>query len=64
MGTIIIKPIKEILKICGRCDKRGVIWFTQDEANLYEEGKRIFDRPNYFVRMMADDSGLNTSRIL
>jgi hypothetical protein len=64
MGTIILKLIKGILKICGRCDKLGVIWLTQDEANLYEEGKRIFDGTNNFVRIRADDSGLNTSRIL
>jgi hypothetical protein len=50
--------------ICGNCDNPGVIWLTKDEAQLYDKGQRIFEGPNQFVRMRANDSGLNTSRIL
>lgn len=50
--------------ICGICENAGVIWLTPEEAHLYTEGKRIFDGPNNFARMMADNNGIDTSRIL
>jgi hypothetical protein len=45
--------------ICGRCDNPGVIWLTEAERNQYQSGVRIFDGPNNFVRMRADNGRLH-----
>ena len=42
---------------CGLCDNPGVIWIDREEENAYHHGQRIFEGPNSFVRMKADDSG-------
>lgn len=50
--------------ICGRCNNPGVIWLTHEEAFSYRKGCRIFDGPNNFARMKADESGIDNSSIL
>jgi hypothetical protein len=47
--------------VCGICDCVGVIWMTKPEVDLYRMGERIFDGPNNFARMKADNSGIRTS---
>jgi hypothetical protein len=48
--------------ICGRCDNAGVIWVNKDEVSAYQNGQRVFNGPNNFARMKADDSGVKTGR--
>lgn len=47
--------------ICGNpeCDNPGVIWLNQEEEGDYRNGRRIFDGPNNFTKMKADDSGFH-----
>lgn len=44
--------------ICGICSNPGVIWLTEEERQQYRAGERVFQGPNNFVRMRADDQGL------
>ena len=44
--------------ICGLCDNVGVIWLDNSESRQYAKGQRIFDGPNAFARMKADDGGV------
>ena len=50
--------------ICGLsdCKNPGVIWLDGDEAEVYENGRRIFEGPSYFAKMRADDDGLHKER--
>ncbi len=44
--------------ICGRCDNPGAIWLEKTEEDAYQKGERIFEGPNNFAKMKADDSGI------
>jgi hypothetical protein len=44
--------------VCGLCDNPGVIWLTDSERRGYGKLQRIFDGPNKFARMRADDRGI------
>ncbi len=61
-----VKPLgyPDTALVCGRCDNPGVIWLTHDEKSAYEEGVRIFEGPNRFTRMRADDSGLQEGQVV
>lgn len=56
-----IKPVgyPESSSICGLCDNPGVIWIEAFEEAAYINDQRIFDGPNNFTRMKADDSGIH-----
>ena len=45
--------------VCGRFDETTVIWLLPEEADAYEEGQRIFEGPNNFVRIRAGGRGVN-----
>jgi hypothetical protein len=49
--------------ICGLCDNPGVIWIEESEEAAYIDGKRIFDGPNKFTRVKADNSGIHKRNI-
>ena len=44
--------------VCGRCDTSGVIWLTASETQAYQNGQRIFEGPNAFTRIRAEDNTL------
>ncbi len=48
--------------ICGnpQCEEPGAVWLTTDEAAEYTNGGRIFEGPNRFAKMKADNGGLRT----
>lgn len=56
-----VKPVgyPETSSICGRCDNPGVIWIDNSEETAYKNGQRIFEGPNNFTRMKADNSGIH-----
>ncbi len=49
----------ETALVCGRCDNPGVIWLTDSEKEAYARQQRVFEGPNNFVRMKADDGGVH-----
>ncbi len=53
-----LKPLgyPETSLICGLCDNPGVIWIEKEESETYIHGQRIFDGPNAFTRMKADNT--------
>jgi hypothetical protein len=55
-----LKPLgyPETSLICGLCNNPGVIWIEKEEEAVYGQGQRIFDGPNAFTKMKADDSGV------
>jgi hypothetical protein len=57
-----LKPIgyPDTSSICGLCDNPGFILIDKSDKLSYQSGKRIFDGPNMFTRMKADDSGIYT----
>ena len=62
-----LKPIgyPETSSICGLCDNPEVIWIEKEgETSYMENGQRIFDGPNTFTKMKADDSGVHKRTIL
>jgi len=46
--------------ICGLCNDPAVVWFDEKEISSYEQGNRIFEGPNKFVKIKVDDSGVTT----
>jgi len=56
-----VKPVgyPETSSICGRCDNPGVIWIESSEEIAYKNGQRIFEVPNHFTKMKADNSGIH-----
>ncbi|MEA1960681.1 MAG: hypothetical protein U9N81_05245 [Bacillota bacterium] len=57
-----VRPIgyPETALICGRpeCNRSGVIWLDEDEAQDYMEGQRVFQGPSHFTKMKANEDGL------
>jgi len=55
-----VKPVgyPETAIVCGLCDRPGVMWLTDEEAQAYEKGCRIFQGPNLFTQMRAGEGGL------
>lgn len=55
-----IKPIgyTNTSVICGLCNEPGVIWINEAENVAYMGCQRIFEGPNAFTKMKADDSGI------
>ena len=55
-----VKPVgyPSTALVCGLCDNPGVIWLNTNEQRAYESGVRIFEGPNKFAKMKADDSGI------
>jgi hypothetical protein len=62
IGYVFPVGYPETALICGRCDKAGTIWLNEDEISAYQNGKRIFEGPNNFTRMRADDRGVTIGR--
>jgi len=44
--------------ICGLCDNPGVIWLDELGRTAYMNGQRIFEGPNSFTKIKANDDGL------
>ena len=62
IGYVLPVGYPETALICGRSDNEGVIWLNNVEVSSYEKGQRIFNGPNNFTRMKADNNGVTTGR--
>ena len=58
VGYVLPENYPESDIVCGRCDEPAAIWLLPQEAEAYEEGQRIFDGPNNFVRIRAGERGV------